>query len=129
MTKGFLTKANVKQIIKYSWGVGKFSEWQYEYIGTDVIYLSYVGSQNCDCTMELRPTHVDGIVTCQLNFIREGRCYPAVDYTGEIKKSVWYRSSDISLTKEIYEYSGFSYGDLNQSGAFHEALSRVHAYV
>lgn len=125
MARGFLTKTNVKQIIKYSWGIGKPIHWQFEFVGDDVIYLSYIAVEDLDCIMEIRPTNVNGIVTCQLYYIVDNALIPNCDSNGEIKRSVWYRFGSTMTMRFIYQFAGFAYGDLIGSAAFAEALGGV----
>lgn len=125
MARGFLTKANVKQIIKYSWGIGKPIHWQFEYVGKDVIYLSYIAIEGFDCIMEIRPTIVGGIVTCQLYYILENALIPNLNHNGDVKRAVWYRSSSSAMMHSVYRYAGCAYGDLMSSPVFAEALGGV----
>jgi hypothetical protein len=115
MARGFLTKKEVRQIIKFSWGIGKPSDWDFEYCGKDAVYLS---CNKLDCVLRICPTKTPGIVYHQLLVIQEGRLVPFYDVQGREKYTVFYHN-DI-----CYTYAGVAHGSLYDSAAYMEALER-----
>lgn len=118
MAKSFLTKREVRQIIKSAWGLGKPAEWKFEYMGKDSVYLSYVHSQ-VDCLLMVSPAKTPGIVYYQLLRVQDGVLNRYCDHLGREKFVVFYYDGS------CYAYAGVAYGSLFGSQAYQDALERV----
>lgn len=113
--KSFLSKKQVKQIIKLSWGNGKFSDWEFDYMGKDVIYMSC----NNVAILEFRPSRTSGIMFLQKYFIVDGLLIQDDDYKHLQQYVVFYRLYD------QYHYSGVAHGNVYDSRAYLDAKQQV----
>lgn len=108
MAKSFLAKKAVRQILKRSFGVGLPNHWDFEYMGSDSIYLSYNISSSDDYILRLCPLHSDEMVC--LTLLTDGSSFSHRIFV---------------LHDGSYQYIGATSGDVLTSLAYADALEVI----